>query len=369
VAALGQRWDHVLRCAIPLGLAALLLTGCTDPVSSPRPSDSRGQASSTAPSSGAPVDCSTTATSEDEVRQAVLTVTPGSTVCVTGDGLGDADLVLAVSGTAERPVVLAGEGATPVRSVTVQADHVVVQGFAAVGGEGIVLDGTGLTVRGNEVRDAARDGISCEEVCRDVVVEDNTVVGTDGSGILVQGERIDVLHNSVSGSVRREASDADGIRFFGTDIRIIENTVFDIKDDGYPEGTEPHTDCFQTFDNSRPPTVNVLIAGNVCRNVDAQCLIATAEESGNTEEIGRSHGIEFTGNECEVEGSQAVLIRWLPDVVVRENSFDGPDLENAAVFADGSTGAEFFDNTVKDGVRPFDLDDGSREGFSSDQPG
>ena len=70
--------------------------------------------------------------------------------------------------------------------------------------------------------------------------------------------------------------------------------------------------------------MDAIIADNVCRNVDHQCLIATAEEAGEQGDIGRSHGIEFTGNVCEVEGSQAVLVRWFPDVVVQGNSFDGP---------------------------------------------
>ena len=84
---------------------------------------------------------------------------------------------------------------------------------------GIALSGTGLVVRGNQVERADLDGISCEDLCADAVIEDNTVVGADGSGILVMGDRSLVRGNAVSGSVRREASDADGIRFFGADLR------------------------------------------------------------------------------------------------------------------------------------------------------
>jgi hypothetical protein len=258
-----------------------------------------------------------------------------------------------------------GEGSTPVGSVTVAADHVVVQGFATEGGDGIALSGTGLVVRGNQVERADLDGISCEDLCDDAVIEDNTVVGADGSGILVMGDRAVVRGNSVSGSVRREASDADGIRFFGSDVQIRDNTVFDITADGYPAGTEPHTDCFQTFDDSRPPTVDAVIADNVCRNVDAQCLIATADEAGEQGDVGRSRGIEFAGNQCEVQGAQAVLARYFPDVVVRDNSFAGAGLASAAVFRESSTGGRFADNTVPEGVQPFEVDASSRDGFSS----
>jgi hypothetical protein len=342
--------------ALPLALA-LLMSACSGDGDTPAPPSSEPGA--TAPTAA---ECTATATTAGDVTAALAGAAPGSTVCVTGDGLRDADLVVRVSGTADRPVGLVGEGTTPVRSVTVTADHVVVQGFAAVGGEGIALAGTGLAVRGNQVENADRDGISCEDLCPDAVIEDNEVV--DGSGILVMGDRSVVRGNSVSASVRREASDADGIRFFGEGVEIRGNTVFDIKATGYPPGTEPHTDCFQTFDNSRPPTVGAVIADNVCRNVDAQCLIATADEAGEEGDVGRSRGIEFTGNECEVQGAQAVLARFFPDVVVRGNTFAGPGLASAAVFRESSTGGVFVENTVPAGVRPFEVDGSSRDGFS-----
>ena len=33
----------------------------------------------------------------------------------------------------------------------------------------------------------------------------------------------------------------------------------------------PHTDCFQTFDDDKPPTVSATIENNVRHNVDHQC--------------------------------------------------------------------------------------------------
>jgi hypothetical protein len=289
-----------------------------------------------------------------------------TTVCVLGDGLAGTDVVVRTSGEPGRPVVVVSTG-TRVRSLVVEADHVVMQGFVAADGDGIVLSGTDLVARGNEVRAAAEDGISCEDPCADVVIEDNVVVGADGSGILVEGQRITLHGNQVSGSVRREAGDADGVRFFGTDVRIQGNTVTDIKDDGYA-GDPPHTDCFQTFDNSRLPTVGAVIADNVCRNVDHQCLIATAEESAGAGEIGRSRDIEFVGNKCQVEGRQAVLVQWVPEVVVRGNTFEGPNLDRAAIFLGGSLDGAFLDNTVPDSVSPYQLDEESAEGFITDQP-
>ena len=340
--------------------AAVLVAGCgataEEPPQVPVPS---------APSSVAPVDCGVTLSGPDDAERALAAAGPGSILCVTGEGLADADLVLERSGSADEPIVLAGEDAT-VRSVVVRGDFVVVQGLRTTGGTGIELEGRGLAVRASVVNGAGEDGISCEEVCADVVIEGNRVVGADGSGILVEGQRITVADNAVSGSVRRDADDADGIRFFGSDVRLLRNTITDIKDDGY-EGEPPHTDCFQTYDNSRIPTVGAVIADNVCRNVDHQCLIATAEESGLAGEVGRSRGIEFTGNVCAVNGSQALLIQWFPDVVVRDNTFEGRN-DRAAYFLDGSTGAEFTGNRVPRGVRPYQLDEESESGFTTDVP-
>lgn len=343
-----------LRTVAVTWLAVLLLSGCT---SAPEPAVA-------APVVGS-IQCTVAVDDPEEARNALARAVGGTTVCVVGD-LPATDLVLERPGTEGRPIVLLGGGAV-VRSVVVAADHVVVRGLVVVDGDGIVLSGAHLAVRGNEVRRAARDGISCEDGCTDVVVEGNTVVGADGSGILVEGERITVRGNAVRGSVRRESGDADGIRFFGTGIRIVANTVTDIKDDGY-DGEPPHTDCFQTYDNSRLPTVDAVITGNVCRNVDHQCLIATAEEAANAGRIGRSHGIEFSGNECEVEGSQAVLVRWFPGVVVQGNTFHGPNLFRAAIFLDGSTGGRFSENVVPAAVPPYEIDQDSQPGFTTGRP-
>ncbi|MGY1812819.1 right-handed parallel beta-helix repeat-containing protein [Blastococcus sp. SYSU D00820] len=331
----------------------LLLAGCSGQEEPPAPTVTMG-----------PVACTVALSSPEAVSEALADAVPGTTVCVTGDALAGTDLVVERSGEEGRPVVLAAEGA-PVRSVTVRADFVTVQGLTVEGGTGIDLFGHGLVAQDNEVVQADQDGISCEGGCTDLLVEGNTVVGTDGTGIIVEGERITVRGNDVSASVRRQAGDADGIRFFGTDVQIVGNTVHDIKDDGYT-GEPPHTDCFQTYDNSRLPTVDALVADNVCRNVDHQCLIATAEEAGESGDLGRSRGLRFENNTCEVEGSQAVLVRWFPEVEVVGNGFDGPFLDRAAIFLDGSTGAEFTGNDVPDGVPPVEVDEASERGFTTD---
>ena len=85
--------------------------------------------------------------------------------------------------------------------------------------------------------------------------------------------------------------------------------------------------------------------------------------------IGRSRGIEFTGNTCDAGASQAVLVEWFPDVHVQGNTLEGPALDRGAIFLYGSTGGRFADNSVPEGVRPYEVDDSSRPGFTADRPG
>ena len=72
--------------------------------------------------------------------------------------------------------------------------------------------------------------------------------------------------------------------------------------------------------------------------------------------------------DCDVEGSQAVLVQWFPDVAVRGNSFDGPNLHRAAIFLDGSTDGEFSANGGPASVPPYEIDEESGSGFSTDEP-
>ncbi|MEJ8278280.1 right-handed parallel beta-helix repeat-containing protein [Pseudonocardia spirodelae] len=332
-------------------LALALVAGCS-PATGPGPAAAPG--------------CATVAEDADGAQAALDAVPPGGVVCLRGDGIAGADLRIGRSGAPGAPVVLDGGGAA-VRSVTVAADHVVVRGVRTVaGGAGIDLTGTDLAVLDSHLDGPELDGVSCVG-CTDAVIRGTTVDGADGSGVLVEGTRIQVLDNTVRGSVRRRATDADGIRFFGTALTLSRNEISDIGHGGYTDAP-PHTDCFQTFDNSRPPTRDVTISDNVCRDVADQCLIATAEVSGAEGDVGRSRDIRFVGNRCDVGAAQAVLVRWVPGVVITGNVLDGPGLDRGAYLGDGSTGARFTGNTTPPGVRPVQADASSQAGLVSDRP-
>lgn len=309
----------------------------------------------------APAACTKTITSRRRVTKALATARSGSTVCLTGTGFGTTDLVITRSGTSAAPLRVQGDNTT-VRSVQVTADHVIIEGFNAFGGDGIDAKGTDITIRNNVVVDANLDGITCGD-CTDSLIQSNTVDHADGTGIRISGANITIDANVVKDSVRINANDADGVRFFGHGHQITGNLIADIKDDGYT-GEPPHTDCFQTFDNGKKlATYDVLIQGNTCTNVDHQCLIATAQEAGLAGQVGRSNHISFVDNTCDVEGSQAVLVRWVPDVEVRRNTFTGSNLSNAIVVQNESTGAWIADNVVEAKVPGLDVDASSANGL------
>lgn len=303
------------------------------------------------------------------IQAAVDRAGPGDMVCVLA-GDHDAERVtVARSGTATAPIRIQAVGPVTTAGFVIVADHVALEGFtvehrgrhlADGRGIGIYLAGHGLRVAGNTVLESGSDGIGCEvhpPGCVDVLIAGNTVRGADGSGILVSGQRIIVERNDVSGSRRERSSDADGIRFFGIGILIRDNHVHDISDRGYPPGQEPHTDCFQTFDNAKPVTSDVRIERNICRNVDHQCLIAEAPERG------RSARIVFRDNICENNGSQGVLVRHIADIEIAGNRFLGSIRHFGVVLRAGVRDAKVVCNLVEGRLRALDADDSSRIGL------
>jgi parallel beta-helix repeat protein len=265
------------------------------------------------------------------------------------------------SGTPDAPIRLAADGAT-VENVQVTADHVIVEGFTVTGGDGIALEGTGLTAQHNTIHDTQRGGIACTS-CTDSTITANTVQHVSTVGIYISGQRITVSGNTISDTFAQDDGDADGMRFFGTGHRITGNTIRDISDRGYR--APPHPDCFQTFDHS-PPTYDVVISGNTCRNVDAQCLIATDDQPGSSGAPRNIPSIIFADNTCEPNGAQAINLRSWPNVEIRQNRFSGPNLSRAILVSDGSNGCTVIDNITTGHVRIVDVDGSSRDGFRQD---
>lgn len=303
--------------------------------------------------------CTRVVSQPQEVARALGAAGPGDTVCFTGTNLAASQLTLTRSGTARAPIRLLADGA-PVRGIAVTANNVFLQGFNVIGGDELLLRGSGITARHNTVRDTQRGGIICDP-CFDSGIENNAVYRSAQVGIFITGQRITVTDNDVSATLPRGNSDADGIRFFGDGHRIVRNTIHDISAAGYPD--PPHPDCFQTFDSGQQQgTFDVLIAKNVCRNVDSQCLIATGDQNGNSGAPAGVPSVTFLGNTCSVDGAQAVYLRHWPNAEVRGNGITGRHMYRGVLVVEGSTGCRILDNVTSAGIRPVEVDSSSAPG-------
>lgn len=306
--------------------------------------------------------CTRTINNIDEARAALNAVAPGDMLCFFGSDLANVDLTLTRSGTVKDPINLVSDGHITVHQLHVLADHVIIQGFTIVGGGELLLAGTGIVAQKNTVHDTQRGGIICAN-CTDSIIEANTVLHAAMTGISISGQRITVRENRVSETIAGGDGDVDGVRFFGNGHRIISNSIENITASGSPGA--PHPDCFQTFDTGHSATFDVDIVGNACQNVAENCLVATGDESGNSEAPAGAPSITFIGNDCVTNGDQAVNLRRWPNVDVRKNHLFGPNLKRAVLITNGSTHCTVRDNTTRSDVSAVEIDGSSRPGFNS----
>lgn len=311
-------------------------------------------------SAGSP--CSRVIHNVDEARAGITVAAPGDTLCFAGVDLADVDLTMVRPGTANAPIRLISDGQTTVHQLHILADYVVIQGFTIVGGGELLLEGTGIVAQKNTIRDTAHGGIICAS-CIDSAIEANTVLHAATTGISISGQRITVRENLVSATVAGGDGDADGVRFFGNGHRIISNSIENITASGSPGA--PHPDCFQTFDTGHSATFDDEIVGNACQNVAENCLVATGDESGNSEAPAGAPSITFIGNDCVTDGDQAVDLRRWPNADVRKNHLLGPNLKRAVLITNGSTHCTVRDNSTRSDVSAVEIDDSSRPGFNS----
>jgi hypothetical protein len=304
--------------------------------------------------------------------QAAIDAAPnGGTICVTA-GVYVERAHVRSGGTPEHRLVLTALGTATTEGVIVTADNVSIVGFDVtnpsrandIGRDyGISLAGRGLIVERNHVRSSAADGIGCEQkppFCPGAVVE-----GAEGAGIVTYGDAVLIEGNDVSGSTSHHAVDADGIRFHGADVVVRANRVHDITAAGYPAGTAPHTDCFQTFPKSGFVPRGNLVVDNLCVRVDDQCLVADGEGDDGGGGAGSAvvPSLEFRGNICENVGSQAILSRRLPNLRIVGNWFDRGILYWGLNLQDGAHHAVVTGNTFLGRYRPVLADSSSEPGL------
>jgi parallel beta helix pectate lyase-like protein len=258
-------------------------------------------------------DCDKRVSDGASLNQAIASASPGQKICAIGN-MGGSRLEVTRSGTASAPITVIGNGSTVVKGITVKASNVVVGGLSVVGAQapGIEMTGNNITMRNNKV-------------------------GHTTGG------------------------DYDGMRFFGNNLKILDNTISDIN----PGGTSAHADCMQTFQSDTPSSKNVVISGNRCQNIANMCLMAEGpgDLGDGGEGVGESSNWQYTNNYCDNRASQALMIEAVQNVTVRNNQIVGK-IDKAFAFDVGSTGAKVLGNKIGPGIGyVVGMDDTSRKGY------
>ena len=269
-------------------LTVLGLAACT----SSRPSgDVQAGAGTAGPAGVRPVDPQCSGDVDDPQ--------PGDVICYTEEL--DDPLEITVGGTQDAPIVYSGDGTTRVPGIRVNADNVVVQGFLSDG-----ADSTGIVASG-----------------KNVTVQDNTIT-----------------------QVEHSDDDVDGIRFFGDGAKVLHNTVFDLEANDIEDS---HVDCIQTFATSGPGSSDVVIQGNRCEDIRAQCLMAEGPNDEGGSGKGESRRWLFDGNYCDANAkAQSVALEDIQDVTISNNEMVGRG-NKAFALGKNSTGITVRDNTIGPG--------------------
>ncbi|GAA5151682.1 hypothetical protein GCM10023321_19120 [Pseudonocardia eucalypti] len=266
-----------------------------------------------------PTGCSYTATEPIGLGQALNVAVGGSKICVFGN-FPTTRLVVGRSGTPQAPIQLVGDGKTTVHGISVDASYVSISGINSV--------------------------------------------NADAPGVALDGHHI-TLENAFIGNPRN--NDGDGIRFWGSDIVIKQNTIRNTRN------IRAHADCMQTFatDAEHQASQRITIDRNRCEDIDNTCLIVEGpnSEAGDGSGVGATTDIRFTNNYCQNRADQALQIDDARNVVFTGNELAGP-IHHAIALQNRSTGAKVSGNKLNPAVQfEVGMDDSSRPGYQGPVPG
>jgi hypothetical protein len=226
---------------------------------------------------------------------------PGDVLCLADSNV---PLRITAGGTPAAPIVYSGNGRTRVPGIHAEANNIVIQGFLSDG-----ADSTGIWAAG-----------------QNVTIQDNTVT-----------------------QVRHTNDDLDAIRFFGDGARVLHNWVHNLEAND-PGGS--HVDCMQSFATSRPGSSNIVIQGNRCEGIRAQCLMAEGPNVKDGSHQGVSRNWLFEGNYCDAHAkAQSVSIQDIQDVRISRNLLAGK-ASKAIALGQNSTGVLVtLDNVIGPGYK------------------
>ncbi|HEV7788364.1 MAG TPA: hypothetical protein VGP05_05075 [Pseudonocardia sp.] len=267
-----------------------------------------------------PAGCTSTVGDSDAMKQALAAARPGNTICVLGN-LGDARLSIKNSGTAKAPIRVVGDGKTVVKGITVAASFVDINGINAINPHA-----PGISLAGNNI----------------------------------------TLENSTS--ISPHGDDADGIRFWGSNIVIRHNTV-----QHTTNAHKAHADCMQTFatDEESPASQHILIDSNRCEDISNTCLIMEGpnSEAGDGSGIGATNDVTYVNNYCQNHADEALQIDDVQNLTISKNEIVG-DINHAFALQNMTTGAKVDGNKINPDIRyEVGVDDSSKPGYQGPPSG
>jgi Right handed beta helix region/Protein of unknown function (DUF1565) len=302
------------------------------------------------------------------IGKAASTVTgAGSTVFVR-DGSYAEDLVLAKSGGAGSPIVFRSGGGATVRSVSLRASHLVLDGFTVSGATGHCVEIgpalTDLAVEDNEITNCGRDGIrfvrpenTGAAYSTGVTVRGNRIHGvgqsnTRGNDLTVYADGLLVENNDLSDTPN------DAIHMWGPRHTYRHNTIHDISN---PYGH--HNDAFQTWVSagdgaSGLPLTELVIERNTVRN------IAGSNAHGIMAEGPGHHDWAIRSNVWHTIGSYGMIFGCcgspgMLNVLVYNNTFVKVAGADTIEYQAGATGTVAH-NIFYDCRNPLSISSGSR---------
>src|SRR2546426_2375357 len=173
------------------------------------------------------------------IQKAANSLVAGETAIVNAGTYYERVLVTR-SGTAGNLITFQALGNVLMQGFNIQASYIKVDGFEITNipvmdhtnrsnGSGVYLMGTNNAITNNYIHQTPAAGIYMEPSgTSDNLIGNNRIVSAVECGIFVQGNNNLIASNDISHTRSVGASDADGIRFFGSGSIIRKNYIHDI---------------------------------------------------------------------------------------------------------------------------------------------